>query len=103
MKCSPPDFLQDVFAVEAGEMIRELEQSPMRVILVPAPEARFDGHKVRAVESRPPEWYMLAYERLGRKTFKRHRFVQALERIRRRDFRLSRYTQIAIEVMETAR
>lgn len=101
--CRPPLFLQDVYAVEAGDMIRELKQSPMRVILVPAPEARFDGHKVRAVESRPPEWYMQAYSRLGRKTFKRHRFLRALERIRRRDFRPSRYTKIAIEVMETAR
>ena len=41
----------------AGRALQELEENFLVVSLVPAPDPRFDGHKVRAVENRNPEWY----------------------------------------------
>ncbi len=65
-------------------MIKELRDSPMLVVLMPAPDSRHVGHMIRVVVSRPPEWYMDRwYAQRGRKTFKRHRFLAALERVAR--------------------
>jgi|GEM_PF-4730728 len=93
-------FFLEIARYEAEQMIRELRHCPMRVILKPAPEPRFEGHKVRAVDSRPPEWYMEIYGQVGRKTFKRHRFLAALERIKKGDTRPTAYTLAALKAIE---
>jgi hypothetical protein len=76
------DFVDEVIAVDAKDLIREVRDNPMLVVLLPAPEPMHAGHMVRRVISRPPDWYMEHfYHRRGRKTFKRHRFLAALERV----------------------
>ncbi len=76
------EFIDEVIALDARDLIREVKDNPMLVILMPAPEQMHAGHMVRRVISRPPGWYMEHfYHRRGRKTFKRHRFLAALERV----------------------
>jgi len=77
------DFLAEVLAGEARALIKALKDSPMLVGLMLAPDPRHSGHMIRVVFSRPPAWYMEIYGRRGRKTFKRHRFMAALERVAR--------------------
>lgn len=75
-------FLQEVIALEAKAMIREMRDHPMQVVLMPAPDPQHVGHMIRVVVSRPPDWYMDRFYRgKGRKTFKRHRFLDALKRV----------------------
>ncbi len=70
--------------MEAKALIKELRDSPMLVVLLPAPDPRHVGHMIRVVVSRPPGWYMARwYAGRGRKTFKRHRFLAALQRVAR--------------------
>ncbi len=38
-------------------MLRELEATRLRVVLIPAPDRRHSGHKIRVVEQRNPAWY----------------------------------------------
>lgn len=90
------EFFLEVARSEADGMIRELKANCMRVALLPAPEPRFEGHKIRGVISRPPEWYMEIYSELGRKTFKRHRFLSALERIRAGKVSNTTYQRLAL-------
>lgn len=82
MKRSNPrvtSFLDDVLAMEAKGLAKELRDSPMLVVLLPAPEVRHVGHMVRAVISRPPDWYMQRFYRRGK--CQRHRFMRALQRV----------------------
>ncbi len=75
-------FLEEIIAFEAKKMIRELRENPMLVVLLPAPDPQHTGHCIRAVISRPPGWYMdRFYHSRGRKTFKRQRFLRALQRV----------------------
>jgi hypothetical protein len=75
-------FLDDLFQMEARALIRDLRDHPMQVVLMPAPDPQHVGHMIRVVISRPPDWYMERfYSGRGRKTFKRHRFVRALQRV----------------------
>lgn len=41
----------------AERALAMLETERLRVVLVPASSPHFEGHKIRAVESRNPEWY----------------------------------------------
>ena len=63
----------------------QLEQQQNRIILVPAPEPHFEGHKIRVVESRNPQWYIDFGEQYwkGDRKFmlKRSRVIQALQRV----------------------
>lgn len=94
-------FLIDLIKFEAERMIEDLNANQMSVVLVPAPEQRHSGHMVRVVESRPPEWYMDLYQIKGRKTFKRHRFMDALGRIKKGIFKLAwPYDVIALEYIQ---
>lgn len=75
----------------------------MKVIIVPAPEPKHSGHKIRVVESRPPSWYMeKCYSTKGRKTFKRHRFIDALKNISKGTGFDSEYGKLAVTVCEHA-
>lgn len=65
--------------------LMDLDENRNRIILVPAPEPHFEGHKIRAVESRNPDWY-IEYGRdfwpgPRRFTLKRCRVIKALERV----------------------
>jgi hypothetical protein len=81
---------------EANALLTDLLNNPMQVILIPAPEPRHAMHKVRAVVSRPPDWYMEIYRvNGGRKSFKRWRFIRALKN----PFGSSRYQQLVLETI----
>lgn len=76
------EFLKEVLAYEAKLLLADMLENPMIVVLMPAPEPRHSGHMVRRVISRPPSWYMDRFYRgRGRKTFKRKRFLRALQRV----------------------
>ncbi len=76
----------------------------MRVILVDAPNPRHHGHKIRAVESRPPDWYMRhCYSKKGRKTFKRKKFIDALDNIAKGKHQVRVYERIALEAIALER
>ncbi len=78
----PMAFVDEVIALDAKDLILEVRNNPMVVVLMPALDPMHVGHMVRRVISRPPGWYMEHfYHRRGRKTFKRHRFLAALERV----------------------
>ena len=60
--------------------LRQLENERLVVTLVPAPHPRFDGHMIRAVECRNPEWYR-AFHWSFRWRVKRDRVIRALQRV----------------------
>jgi hypothetical protein len=64
----------------AGRALQDLQENYLRVILVPAPRKNFDGHKVRAVEMRNPEWYRTFVEARNYQVH-RARVVRALTRV----------------------
>lgn len=85
----------------AMDLVEDLKRSPMRVILIPAPDPRHSGHKIRVVESRPPRWYMeFVYPELGRKTFKRHRFIEACKRVAKGNVFGTIYEKLALKIIE---
>ncbi len=69
----------------AKKALVDLEQNQNRIILAPAPQPHFAGHKIRVVESRNPQWYIdfgAQYWKGDRQfTLKRSRVVQALQRV----------------------
>lgn len=69
----------------ARQGLKDLEQHQNRIVLVPAPQPSFDGHKIRMVESRNPDWYIQFgkeyWPRPREFTLKRARVVKALERV----------------------
>lgn len=69
----------------ARQALRELEEFRNLVTLVPAPAQNFDGHKIRVMESRNPDWYIefgADYWRGPRQfQLKRCRVERALERV----------------------
>ncbi len=60
--------------------LRVLEQERLVVKLAPAPRQSFDGHMIRVVECRNPQWYrdLFASRRSG---VKRCRIIRALRRV----------------------
>lgn len=71
--------------LRAARALRELARHRLRVVLVPAPDPHFDGHKVRAVVDRNPEWYQAfvcgSWTKRGG-CWKRRRIERALLRVR---------------------
>lgn len=59
----------------ANLMLNELEWEFLDVILIPAPDPKFEGHMIRAVQNRNPYWYQ-------GQGFKRYQVKIALNRIR---------------------
>lgn len=88
-----PEQLQTAIRAEAAYLLQELRERYLRVILTPAPEPQYCGHKIRSVEQRNPQWYRdlwhtHAYRRRGKKwrtkidsIIKRIRVQRALEHI----------------------
>lgn len=69
----------------AGRALEELETRRNKIALVPAPDSHFEGHKIRVIESRNPDWYI----KFGAKYWKserqfdlrRHRVENAFRRV----------------------
>ena len=92
-----PDNIRDLFTEEAGYLLHDLNNNRLEVVLISAPDPRFSGHKIRAIQNENPEWYKQLYH--SYKHFRRDRSLKALNRIRKledRPFRVSPYKYDAI-------
>jgi hypothetical protein len=76
-----PDKIRNPFRLEAADLMRQLRERYLSVILIPAPEPQFEGHCIRAVEMRNPEWYRTLWA--NRSSIKRQRVKESLQRIRK--------------------
>ena len=69
----------------AKRALDELESQFNRIGFVPAPQQNFDGHRIRVIESRNPDWYIEYGKKFwrGPRQFdlKRERVVKALKRV----------------------
>ena len=70
----------------AGRALHELEESYLVVVLQPAPDPHFDGHKIRVAQNRNPKWYrefVAGHWGPGRRgcSIKRYRVIRALNRV----------------------
>ena len=74
-----PDSVRDEFAAEAKYLLDELGRRRLEVILIPAPEPRHIGHKIRSVENTNPPWYRELFR--THPSVERKNVVKALERI----------------------
>lgn len=88
-------------------LLQSLEASPMKVILMDAPEKKHEGHKIRVVESRPPTWYLNLCERWGYRSggrgyFIRYRFINAMNRARDGVFTGGSYMEALLETVKAA-
>lgn len=75
-----PDYIQNSFQYMAHYLIGEMKQSKLEVILVPAPDQRHYGHKVRLAVNHNPRWWSEMYANHPTK-LDRQRFMNALHRI----------------------
>jgi len=81
----PPDpFCRDI--QEAYQyMFYSLKNEHLDVVLVPAPSPQFEGHKIRVVQNRNPDWYQYACWWYGTDRVRRKRFIDYLSRIIKKD------------------
>ena len=75
-----PTDIRKYFIEEAKFLHSDLKQNKLSVVLVPAPYERFEGHKIRVVNSRNPEWYSEMHGQYSH--FRRDRSLRALNRLR---------------------
>ncbi len=75
-----PQDIARAFMHDAGNALQELLEHRLKVVLIDAPDPRFPGHKVRAVDDCNPDWYRRLYRE--RPHFRRDRSIDALTRIR---------------------
>ncbi len=71
--------IRDYFVGDALLLKQDLLAHKLRIILIPAPEQKHCGHKIRAVETENPAWYSNLYSQIP--YFRRDRSLCALERI----------------------
>ncbi len=76
-----PTKIANVFSEEAERLYSELVENRLKVVLVPARVERYEGHMIRAVESKNPSWYRELYQATPH--LKRRRTLNSLERIAR--------------------
>ena len=76
-----PEEIAGVFSREAERLYSDLRENRLKVVLVPARVERYEGHMIRAVESKNPEWYRELYRATPH--LKRRRTLNSLERIAR--------------------
>lgn len=76
-----PKEITGVFSEEAERLYSDLLANQLRVVLVPARVERYEGHMIRAVESKNPGWYRELYQ--STPYLKRRRTLNSLERIAR--------------------
>jgi hypothetical protein len=82
-----PDDLQQMYVVYAKFLLGDILSRTPPVMLLPAPEPKFSGHKVRY--SQNPDWYRRLYNTTSH--WKRQRALAALVRISNlqdREFRI---------------
>ena len=56
-----PERVRYLFVEEAELLLQELRLNRLCVELIPAPDPRYCGHKIRAVVNRNPAWYREIY------------------------------------------
>lgn len=73
-----PDKIKRHFINQAKELLKDLESQSLKVVLVPAPDKHFPGHKIRSVVNENPDWYrgLFADIRISRRCV-----IKALKRI----------------------
>ena len=76
---SLPESIHALFSEEARSLLSELEHTRLSVDLIPAPDPRFAGHKIRDAVSQNPDWYRHLYR--SHSYFRRDRSLRALEAI----------------------
>ncbi len=74
-----PEEVCEIFTLQAEFLLNELKQNRLEVVLIPAPEPRFEGHKIRIVNSSNPTWYSELFHL--HQYFRRDRSEAALRRI----------------------
>ncbi|HLD00559.1 MAG TPA: hypothetical protein VJC39_02340 [Candidatus Nanoarchaeia archaeon] len=74
-----PEPIQGYFVDEANILYYDLQDNKLKIVLVPASDPHYPGHKVRAAETLNPEWYSRLYSQIP--YFQRNRSLRALERI----------------------
>ncbi len=88
----------------AQRAILELEHESNRIVLVPAPDPHFDGHKIRVTENRNPGWYIEFGKKYWRNPrqfdLKRGRVVKALKRLVAERVRGNGYEQRLLEFLK---
>ncbi len=75
-----PEPVRKLFSQDAYFLYQELKRFKPEVILVSAPQPRFEGHKIRMAVNRNPDWYSDLYWK--RSNFRRDLSLRALDRIR---------------------
>lgn len=78
-----PDNLTKLFSGHADFLYKDLEFKHLDVVLIPAPEQKFEGHMIRYVENRNPSWYRELYREMP--NFRRDRSLVSLDRLRREE------------------
>ena len=66
--------------------LRDLDEHRLKIVLVPAPVPSFEGHRVRTIESKNPDWYShfgkLYWKGLRSFQLKRSRVRRAMIRVK---------------------
>ena len=83
----------------AETALRELDESRLDVVLVPAPRQAHEGHCIRVVQDRNPAWYQ-EFALRGRCWVKRARVVRALQRVVEGWVRPNSYACELLEVLD---
>lgn len=68
-----PDYIQEAFKMQANLLYGDLEYNKLSVVLAAAPNQRFGGHMIRAVEKHNPEWYKKLCNQYDRPRPRRHK------------------------------
>lgn len=77
-----PPFIRMFFSLDALTLKTELEQNKLKVVLAehwPGYRPKFEGHKIRKVESENPEWYQELYATVSH--LRRDRSLLSLQRL----------------------
>lgn len=77
----PPLVLGYAVRTAAQQLLCEMRAHRLKIILIDAPWPRFRGHRVRAVESTNPAWYMRLYWSRARHSIHRANVERALVRL----------------------
>jgi len=60
-----PGKIREIFRKEAESLHKELLENKLNINTAPAPEPKYQGHKIRVVLSWNPEWYGELYYRMS--------------------------------------
>jgi len=94
----PKDILKK-FADFADFLYQDLKINRLEVVLIPAPDPQFSGHKIRVVNNRNSGWYSNLYWSYS--NLKRKRLMKALDMLRKtqdKDFRINKSGRYAFHI-----